>query len=152
MFFQNKDPEKVPFREELLAAAELSLGVKLPESYIKLLRTRNGGRPINRRVCTTFRTSWAKDHFEIHSLIGVGGSLGIDGEYGSRYMIAEWDYADVGVVIAFTPSAGHDTVMLDYSKGGEPSVVYVDEDRIPRTVAPNFAEFIAALQPVIEIE
>jgi len=152
MFFQNKDPAEVPFREELVAAAELSLGVKLPESYIQLLRMRNGGRPVNRRVCTPFRTSWSRDGFEIHSIIGIGSSLGIDGEYGSRYMIAEWDYPDVGIVIASTPSAGHDTVMLDYSKGGEPSVIYVDEDRVPRAIAPNFAEFLAALQPVIEIE
>lgn len=138
MFFQNKDPAEVPFREELVAAAELSLGVKLPESYIQLLRMRNGGRPVNRRVCTPFRTSWSRDGFEIHSIIGIGSSLGIDGEYGSRYMIAEWDYPDVGIVIASTPSAGHDTVMLDYSKGGEPSVIYVDEDRVPRAIAPQF--------------
>lgn len=36
------------------------------------------------------------------------------------------------MVICDTPSAGHDTVMLDYSEcgpEGEPSVAYIDEDR-----------------------
>jgi hypothetical protein len=39
--------------------------------------------------------------------------------------------------------------MLDYSESGpdgEPSVVYVDEDRVPRRVAGTFAEFIALLR------
>jgi hypothetical protein len=46
------------------------------------------------------------------------------------------------------PSAGHDTVMLDYSTcdtEGEPAVVYIDEDRIPKLLAPSFAEFLGGL-------
>jgi hypothetical protein len=58
------------------------------------------------------------------------------------------DYPDIGVVIGVTPMAGPDTVMLDYSSvgpGGEPAVVYVGEDRVPRRVADSFGEFVDGL-------
>jgi hypothetical protein len=82
--------------------------------------------------------------------IGAGNEWGIDHELGSRYLIAEWDYPDIGVVAFGTPSGGHDTVMLDYTNlgpDGEPTVAYVDEDRVPRTIAGSFAEFLAVLRP-----
>lgn len=68
---------------------------------------------------------------------------------GSSQMIAEWGYPDIGVVVCDMPSAGHDAVMLDYSQcgpQGEPSVVYIDEDRSVKPVAPTFAAFLGALQ------
>lgn len=60
-------------------------------------------------------------------------------------MIAEWGYPEIGIVVCVMPSGGHDAVMLDYRSQGEPSVVYVDEDREPRRVALNFEEFVAGL-------
>ncbi len=69
-------------------------------------------------------------------------------------MIQEWGYPDIGVVIFDTPSAGHDTVMLDHSARGprgEPCVVYVYvdvseyEDRKPSRVADSFQAFVGAL-------
>ncbi|WP_433731846.1 SMI1/KNR4 family protein [Actinoplanes sp. CA-051413] len=97
---------------------------------------------------TSFRTSWAADHFAVDVLLGIGYAEGADAQ--SAYLIAEWDYPDIGVVIGVTPSAGHDTVMLDYSgcgPAGEPAVVYVDEDRLPRRVADSFAQFMSGLEP-----
>ncbi|MCF2530733.1 SMI1/KNR4 family protein [Yinghuangia soli] len=130
--------------------AQESLGVVLPRRYLDLLAVRNGGL-LRRRVCPTpFRTSWAGDHFEVQQLYGIGGDNGIDAETGSAYLIDEWDYPPIGVVLFGTPSGGHDTVMLDYSvcgPGGEPSVAYVDEDRVPRTVAGSFGAFLDLLRP-----
>ena len=86
-------------------------------------------------------------------LLGISGEWGIDstsGLGGSAYLIAEWDYPPIGVVIGLTPSGGHDTVMLDYSESGpagEPAVAYVDEDRIPRRVASSFTAFTNGLVP-----
>jgi hypothetical protein len=54
-------------------------------------------------------------------------------------MIDEWGYPEIGIVICDMPSGGHDTVMLDHWEGGlEPSVAYVDEDRIPHVYRADF--------------
>lgn len=138
-----------PVTAEAVQAAERSLGVRLPASYVALLGERNGGAPKLECFPTPFATSWAPDHIAIDAILGVGGEWGIDdNSLGSRSMIEEWGYPDVGVVICSTPSAGHDTVMLDYRQcgpEGEPGVMYVDEDRAPQRIAGSFEEFIAAL-------
>jgi hypothetical protein len=130
-------------------AAERELNVLLPESYILTLERCNGGlvlRPIFR---TSFETTWDVDHFEVSAILGIGGRFGIDStsRSSSNYLISEWEYPKIGIVIADTPSSGHDTVMLDYrnAEPGRPSVVYVDEDRIPRKIAGSFEEFAAGL-------
>lgn len=139
-----------PLDGDMLRRAEEDLGVRLPRSYVDVLFHRNGGL-LRRRCCPTeFRTSWADNHFEILALLGIGGEWGVDSSSGrgSAYLITEWEYPEIGVVICHLPSAGHDTVMLDYSgcgPEGEPSIAYIDEDRIPRHVANSFEEFIAQL-------
>lgn len=133
---------------DLVAQAELSLGVRLPREYLFLLEVRNGGKPRRRCFRTSRPTSWARSHFEVQTLRGIGYDLGIDGEFGSAYMIQEWGYPSLGVVLFDTPAAGPDTVMLDYSgcgPRGDPSVVYVDEGGTVLKVAGNFSEFIAGL-------
>lgn len=150
-FFDDDDYFTGPLlTPELIERAETSLGLRLPPAYLELLSERNGGAPHRRCFMTGFETSWATDHFEIAAVLGVGGDLGIDstGGHGSADLVREWDYPDVGIVICDTPSGGHDTVMLDYrvcGASGEPSVVYVDEDRVPREVAPSFEAFISQL-------
>ena len=135
---------------EMVQGAEAFLGVRLPASYLELLGERNGGVPKLRCVMTPFATSWAQDHIKIDAILGIGGDSGIDstGGLGSPDLIREWGYPDIGVVVCDTPSAGHDTVMLDYRSSGprgEPAVAYIDEDRVPRLIAPTFAEFLTAL-------
>jgi hypothetical protein len=140
-----------PLTSEAVRAAESALGYKLPESYLQLLRVRNGGYPRRRCYPTEVRTSWADDHVRIVTLFGVGFERGIDGEYESRYMIQEWGYPDVGIVIADTPSAGHDAVMLDYSEcgpRGEPRVIHVEtecDEPVVTILAPNFESFMRGL-------
>ncbi|MFC8271391.1 SMI1/KNR4 family protein [Streptomyces sp. NPDC057271] len=141
----------------MIRRAEDDLGVRLPRSYVEVLLLRNGGTPRHCCYPTSFPTSWADDHFEISGIRGIGGTWGIDSSSGrgSSYLIAEWEYPDIGVVICDTPSAGHDTVMLDYSEcgpEGEPAVAYIDEDRVPRRVAQSFDEFLARLVPCASID
>lgn len=135
--------------DHMIASAEEALKVKLPEAYLDVLRVRNGGSLRENIFFTPFSTSWAEDHFEVRALLGIGGENGIDSmDSGSRALIEEWGYPEIGVVIAECPSGGHDTVMLDYTKlddSGEPTVAYIDEDRVARTVATNFSEFIGRL-------
>lgn len=138
-----------PLGEGMVENAERELGVKLPASYIELLRTQNGGVPVRRCFYTDFPTSWSEDHFAISAIRGIGGEWGIDASIGgSDYLIREWEYPDIGVVAFHTPSGGHDAVMLDYSRNGRsepPGVIYVDEDRIVRPVADSFENFIDGL-------
>jgi len=133
-----------PLNDNMVRAAEANVGFRLPRAYVELLHERNGGVPIRRCFRTTVKTSWAEDHIEISGLLGVGSVRGIDGNLGSAYLIQEWDYPNIGIVIGDTPSGGHDTVMLDYREcgsQGEPRVVYVDDDRTILVLAANFAEF-----------
>lgn len=141
-----------PLTSEALKNAETNLGFKLPEAYIELLRSRNGGTP--RRDCfpTATPTSWAADHIALSGIRGIGGEWGIDSPtLGSEVMIREWGYPRVGVVVGECPSAGHDVVMLDYSlvgPEGEPRIIHVETERDPLEVtvlAPNFAQFINGL-------
>jgi SMI1-KNR4 cell-wall len=135
-----------PLDGDMLRRAEEALGVRLPRGYVDVLSYRNGGTLRRQCYATMFPTSWAPDHIGVRALLGLGGERGTDKM--SVYWISEWDYPQIGVVLCDLPSGGHDTVMLDYSEcgpDGEPSVVYVDEDRIPRRIADTFDDFIAGL-------
>lgn len=126
----------------MVAEVEESLGYKLPSSYLELLRVQNGGVPTRRCYRTEFETSWAPNYFEIAGILGIG----VRGIENSAYMIKEWGYPDIGIVFCDMPSGGLDAVMLDYrSSSSEPAVVYIDEDRVPRVVAPTVAEFLQRL-------
>ena len=147
----NENPKKLT--DKMIEKAEKRLGYKLPESYIELLKAKNGGYPINTCFPIKEKTSWAEDHIAIETICGIGVEDGIDDEYGSLYMIEEWGYPEIGIVICTCPSGGHDTVMLDYSdceKNGEPKVVHVDtetENDEPKItlLAENFEKFIKGL-------
>lgn len=148
MNFFSESASEPPADTASIRAAEQCLGVKLPASYVALLLQHNGGRPARRFWATNVRTSWADDHIEVTRLLGVGGEEGIDGPFGSKYLVAEWGYPDLGVVIFDTPAAGPDCVMLDYRQcdaAGEPRVVFIDEDRTVVALAATFALFVRGL-------
>lgn len=147
-FSDGSDPLGPAIRDDVVAQAQLVLGVRLPDSYVALLREKNGGTPARRCFRMTHATSWASDHIEVSCLLGIGYPEGLDGEFGSQYLATEWGYPPMAVVIFDTPSGGHDTVMLDYSTcgpSGEPRVIYVDEDRVSEVVAERFDLFVAGL-------
>jgi len=139
--------------DEMIASVEEELGYKLPASYIELMRIQNGGLVDKDCFPTTEETSWANDHIAITGIMGIGRNKtnSICGELGSKFMIEEWGYPNDGVYICDCPSAGHDMILLDYSKcgkDGEPEVVHVDqEDEYKKTfLAKNFETFIKGLK------
>ncbi|TDL63126.1 SMI1/KNR4 family protein [Paenibacillus amylolyticus] len=141
-----------PFDEEEIVSIEQELGYKLPASYIQLMNTQNGGIPALTVFPTKEATSWAEDHIAISSIMGIGHDkiYALAGEMGSRFMIEDWGYPDLGIVICDCPSAGHDVVMLDYrfcGPEGEPCVVHVDQENDYEItyLAPNFEAFIRGL-------
>ncbi|RUT31885.1 glucan biosynthesis protein [Paenibacillus zeisoli] len=141
-----------PPTDEMIASVEDELGYKLPASYIALMKQQNGGIPKNTCFPTDEATSWAEDHIAITSIMGIGRekSYSLCGDTGSLFMIEEWGYPDIGVVICDCPSAGHDVVMLDYRASGpdgEPSVIHVDQesDYEITFLAEDFETFIKGL-------
>jgi hypothetical protein len=138
--------------KELIDEAEQILGYRLPLFYIELLKSKNGGMPKNNNFPTSEATSWSEDHIAISGILGINNQeLSLLGGLGSRFMIEEWGYPDIGIIICDTPSAGHDAVMLDYrqcGKDGEPEVIHVDvENPTPKItrLADNFESFIRGL-------
>ncbi|THV36512.1 SMI1/KNR4 family protein [Glycomyces buryatensis] len=135
----------------MVSTAESSLGYTLPQSLVALLDDCNGGVPARRCYPISSPTSWADDHIEIKAILGIGGGHGLhsDSGFDSEYMISEWEYPAIGIVLCAMPSGGHDAVMLDYSEAGrhsEPSVAYIDENRVPQRIASSFSEFITGLR------
>jgi len=135
-----------------VAEIEAELGYRLPASYVALARVQNGG--LTARSCFPMdeATSWADDHVAITGIYAIGRSArySLCGEIGSPFMQREWGYPDIGVIVANTPSAGHDMIMLDYracGPQGEPAVVHVDQEDDFRItpVAPDFESFIRGL-------
>ncbi|WP_316245752.1 Imm51 family immunity protein [Paenibacillus senegalimassiliensis] len=141
-----------PPSDALIASVEEELGYKLPASYIALMKQRNGGIPQNTCFPTKIATSWADDHVAISSIMGIGRDKdeSLCGDMGSRFMIEDWGYPDIGIVICDCPSAGHDVIMLDYrhcGKDGEPEVIHVDQESEYEItfLAPDFETFIRGL-------
>ena len=98
--------------DELIASVEQELGYKLPASYIWLMKQHNGGIPVNTCFPTDQTTSWADDHVAITGIFGIGRekTYSLCGEFGSRFMIEEWEYPAIGVAVCDCPSAGHDMI------------------------------------------
>ena len=147
-----KDYVSDPPSDELIADIEKELGYKLPASYIYLMKKHNGGMPVNTCHPCDEPTSWAEDHVAISGILSLGRDKtnSLCGELGSRFMIDEWEYPDIGVAICDCPSAGHDMIFLDYracGPQGEPAVVHVDQEfdfKITH-LADSFEEFICNL-------
>ena len=126
---------------------EKATGYKLPESYIELIKHRNGGIPVNNIVTT--------DNMCVH-LVGIYGidkdkECSVCGDFGTEFWLEEWGYPAIGLVIADTISGGHDMVFLDYSEcgpEGEPMVTLVDQedDYSQEILADNFEEFICKIE------
>jgi len=143
---------EAPPTAEMIASVEDELGYKLPADYIWLMQQHNGGIPMDTCFPTALPTSWAEDHVAITGIMGIGceKTYSLGGSLGSRFMLEEWGYPDIGVVLCDCPSAGHDVIMLDYracGRDGEPAVVHVDQEAGYRItfLAPSFATFIVGL-------
>ncbi|SEB92608.1 SMI1-KNR4 cell-wall [Pseudomonas saponiphila] len=141
-----------PASAAMIAELQALLGYRLPPSYVAFMHRYNGGCPHLCCCPTEQGTSWAEDHCAIDSFLSIGRDTrySLGGSLGSRFMIEEWGYPDLGVYICNCPSAGHDMVALDYREcgpEGEPRVVHVDQegDYEVTVLAPNFEAFVRAL-------
>ena len=122
-----------PATDEQIREAEAELGYKLPQSYIHLIKLRNGGMPVNTCFPAAGHTGWAEDHAAITGIYGISRerNSSLLGRFGSRFWSEEWGYPEIGVAICDTPTAGHTMIFLDYREcgpEGEPAVVTVDQE------------------------
>jgi hypothetical protein len=145
--------------DEMIASIENELGYKLPASYIELMKIQNGGLVEKSCFPTTEDNSWADDHIAITGIMGIGRNktYSVCGELGSQFMMEEWGYPNDGVYIADCPSAGHDMILLDYSKcgkDGEPEVMHVDQEADYKKIflAKDFETFIKGLKDEEEFD
>lgn len=150
----NKEIVEKAFDADMLKSIEDELGYTLPASYVELMRSQNGGCPVNTCHRATEPTSWAEDHIAITIFKGIGRAKiwSLCGRLGSRQSIDEWEYPEIGIYFGDCPSAGHDKLCLDYSEcgpTGEPRVVHVDQecDYKITLVADNFEAFVRGLEP-----
>ncbi len=140
--------------EKLIAEIESLLGYKIPAAYIELCKTQNGGSPNN----TCFRTRtpifWSDDHSELVGIFAIGktADCSLGGNDGSKFLIEEWGYPDIGIYFADTPTGGHDMFCLDYrdcGANGEPKVVHIHQEGNYKItlIADSFEAFIRGLEP-----
>ena len=135
--------------DAMITAVEKQLGFKLPTVYLDLLRVKNGGAP-KRQCFPTAGTHWSDNHVRMTALCGIGGRWGIDSEtMGSRHMIEQGGFPEVGIFVGWTPTAGHDGIFLDYREcgpQGEPCILFLDaESGDSKILAPNIGVFLEGL-------
>ncbi|AWB69126.1 SMI1/KNR4 family protein (plasmid) [Saccharobesus litoralis] len=150
--YSKKEYVNSPITRKIIELTEKELGYKLPDSYIELMTNQNGGIPVNQCYPTDQRTSWAEDHVAISGIFALGSekAYSLCGELGSKFMIDEWGYPEIGVYFGDCPSAGHDMICLDYrvcGRFGIPKVVHVDQESDYKItpLADTFEEFISGL-------
>ncbi|WP_440114760.1 SMI1/KNR4 family protein [Paenibacillus sp. QZ-Y1] len=140
-----------PPTDEQISSVEEQLVFKLPTFYVDMMKLHNGGVPHYRYFPVSQAENGGKIHIEISNILGVGRekahSLG--GEAGSRAIIEQGGYPEIGVVLCECPS-GSEVVMLDYRESGnagEPEVVHVNKAEGYKItwLAPDVATFIQGL-------
>lgn len=123
--------------DDLILKAEKRLDVLLPNFYVELMRTQNGGRLYKNSI------ELNKKNVTVDHLLGIGRKKH-EGILITPYMMKEWGLPDDIVLIS---GDGHSWFFLDYrQKKVEPSVSFIDtEEDIEILVASNFTEFIHKL-------
>ena len=144
--FWGNDEVMEPIADEFISSVEKEIGYKLPQSYIELMRQRNGAIPTRIAHRVNEKTSWAPDHIMIEEIFGIKDLV-----EQSELWLGEWQYPPIGIYFAECPSGGHDMLCLDYRKcgpQGEPQVVHVDQEYDYKItfVAETFESFIRGLE------
>lgn len=125
---------------EEIEKVEKLLGVKLPASYVNLMREKNGGT----LSYNIFPSKKVEDDFlMLDYLLGIGMEDGI-GE--TPYMIEEWELPSDIILLS---GDGHSWVVLDYRNysGDNPPISFIDvEVNKDIKIANSFEEFISKLE------
>ena len=157
----NNNPEVIragqgpDLTDEMILAVERELGYKLPEAYIWLMKRRNGGFLKRTDFLLGYELPVVGDRTMIRQLyqINMDNSFcAINGQYGTKFLVEDWGYPDIGVAIGVGFFGEHEIFFLDYREcgpQGEPKVSHVDQECDYRitVLAENFESFIRGLVP-----
>lgn len=138
---------------ELIDETQKILGHKLPNSYLSLLNTQNGGRLIKKYYyLPEYHDSKV---FEIDSIFGIGDNNNAGIIWENRKNL---DYVNLKNVVIFgdDASGGHAYYFFDYNEAAdtnEPKIIYYDLELDKKIVlASNFKEFVSNLKIKEEID
>ena len=138
--------------ESLITQAESKLGLKLPESYLKLLHIQNGGYTKGFAFPMTVKTSWSENHVPFTELFGIVLDEKSDSAHNimqSEYLTEEWGLPENQILLT---GEGHWWITLDYRNGDVPSVRWIDcESEEDIHIADSFSEFIDGLINKVDI-
>lgn len=126
-FWEQSDYANSNYKSEyptdaIVAATERQLGYTLPDSYVELMRSQNGGFPSKKTIKLSGPSGGYNDgSVEVSGIFSIGKSRAhsLCGRMGSSFWMKEWKYPKLGVYIADCPSGGHDMFALDYRKCGK---------------------------------
>lgn len=136
--------------DEMIADAELLLGVRLPSELLDLLRLQNGGVVAEawNSSRTTVRTSWSDSHVPFDTMYGIGVIENNLSLLDTPYLVDEWDLTSPLVLLT---GDGHWWIALDYrerGRDGRPSVTWFDTGLDQEShLAPDFRSFVQGLAP-----
>lgn len=127
--------------DEAVQCAEEILKVKLPASYVALLKEQNGGSLNDKSFPTNVPTSWADNHVHVDHIWGIGEKHSI---LNSEYLINEWGLPQNIVLFS---GEGHSWIAFDYRKLKEnPPIIYIEADsELVIELAPNFGALLNGL-------
>jgi hypothetical protein len=150
------DPEiayevQAPLTDDMVARAEETLGVQLPDAYLALVRIQNGGyttEPLQAHRAPE-PTSWATDHVPFDSMFGIGENN--EGILQTPYLLREWRMPDGLILLT---GDGHWWIALDYrvtGPTGPPSVAWYDNEvGEDIQLAADFKSFVEGLRSEAE--
>jgi hypothetical protein len=146
-FFSNSNCNtNPPLTEEAIAIAEKELNVKLPVSFLNLLKVQNGGYTSGFVFPMKEPTSWAPDHVPLHELNGIVLNANLKTLHNildTNYLAEEWGLPERQVILS---GDGHCWITLDYRRSEVPTVRWIDAELDQDIhVAESFDEFLNGL-------
>jgi len=139
---------KGEFDSVIVENIQKELKMDLPESYIHLMRKRNGFYVKKKYFPTTTPNSWANNSVHVDYLYGIGENPGL---LDSMYLRKEWGIRSKKLLIISADPPMF--ICLDYRKRKNPSVIFIDiEQNQEIKLANDFQAFISGLVDYIEEE
>lgn len=142
IWYRDEENHLPPFTEQTVEAVEKKLHVKLPKSYIELMKQKNSFYLEKNCHPSPQPTAWGNSVIELDSLIGIG--LGENSIGSTAYFLQEWGLPCDVVIISMNPPS---FVCLDYrNTKSNPPVVYIDVDENHDfQIAASFEQFVQGL-------